>query len=173
MLHCKSCKRDFRPFGDSYFSLLRIPYSKWLILIKLFEISVSAKVAAEQTDLNYNTVLHAFDIFRRLILEHSDNEFRMFQGEIEVDEAYFGGKRKGNRGRGAENKIIVLGMLERGGNVHVKIIPDASADTLLAIITKVVEKLVPAIPNVLPRRLISWVVANKPLALENAVVKMS
>ena len=64
----------------------------------------------------------------------------MFRGEIEVDEAYFGGKRKGNRGRGAENKIIVLGMLKRGGNVHVEIIPDASADTLLASITAVVEK---------------------------------
>ncbi len=83
-------------------------------------------------------MLQAFDIFRRLILEHSNNEFRMFRGEIEVDEAYFGGKRKGNRGRGAENKIIVLDMLKRGGNVHVEIIPDASADTLLASITAVV-----------------------------------
>ena len=34
----------------------------------------------------------------------------MFGGEIEVDESYFGGKRKGKRGRGAAGKITVLGL---------------------------------------------------------------
>ena len=29
----------------------------------------------------------------------------MFGGEIEVDESYFGGRRKGKRGRGAAGKI--------------------------------------------------------------------
>ena len=34
----------------------------------------------------------------------------MFGGEIEVDESYFGGKRKGKRGRGAAGKIPVFGL---------------------------------------------------------------
>jgi transposase-like protein len=34
-----------------------------------------------------------------------------------MDESYFGGKRKGNRGRGAKNKIPVFGILERDGKV--------------------------------------------------------
>ena len=50
----------------------------------------------------------------------------MFGGEIEVDESYFGGKRKGKRGRGAAGKIPVFGLLKRGGKVYTKIIPDAS-----------------------------------------------
>jgi transposase len=33
-----------------------------------------------------------------------------FDGEIEVDESYFGGARKGKRGRGAAGKIPVLGL---------------------------------------------------------------
>ncbi len=33
----------------------------------------------------------------------------MFGGDIEVDESYFGGKRKGKRGRGAAGKIPVFG----------------------------------------------------------------
>ena len=41
-LRCKSCKRDFKPFDDSNFSILKLSYSKWLALIKLFELSVSA-----------------------------------------------------------------------------------------------------------------------------------
>jgi transposase len=50
----------------------------------------------------------------------------MFGGEIEVDESYFGGKRKGKRGRGAAGKVPVFGLLNRGGKVYAKIIPDAS-----------------------------------------------
>ena len=38
----------------------------------------------------------------------------MFGGEIEVDESYFGGRRKGKRGRGAAGKIPVFGLLKRG-----------------------------------------------------------
>ena len=36
----------------------------------------------------------------------------MFGGEIEVDESYFGGRRKGRRGRGAGGKIPVFGLLK-------------------------------------------------------------
>lgn len=31
-----------------------------------------------------------------------------FSGEIELDESYFGGHRKGNRGRGSRGKVPVL-----------------------------------------------------------------
>ena len=48
-----------------------------------------------------------------------------------MDESYFGGKRKGNRGRGAKNKIPVFGILERNGKVKVEIVRDVSAETLL------------------------------------------
>ncbi len=57
-----------------------------------------------------------------------------FGGEVEVDESYFGGIRKGQRGRGAAGKIPVFGILKRGGKVYTKIIPDASGDTLIPII---------------------------------------
>jgi transposase len=50
----------------------------------------------------------------------------VFSGEIEFDESYFGGKRKGQRGRGAAGKVPVFGLLKRGGKVYTKIIPDAS-----------------------------------------------
>jgi transposase len=43
-----------------------------------------------------------------------------FVGEIEVDESYFGGHRKGKRGRGAAGKIPVLGLLKRGGKVFMR-----------------------------------------------------
>ena len=44
----------------------------------------------------------------------------LLSGEIEADESYFGGKRKGKRGRGSRNKVPVFGILERNGNVKVE-----------------------------------------------------
>ena len=44
----------------------------------------------------------------------------MFGGEIEVDESYFGGNRKGKRGRGAAGKIPVFGLLKRGGKGSIR-----------------------------------------------------
>src|ERR1039458_5090742 len=53
---------------------------------------------------------------------------------------YFGGHRKGKRGRGAGGKIPVFGLLKRGGKVYAKVIPDAKGKTLKAIIE---DKVVP------------------------------
>ena len=62
---------------------------------------------------------------------HRTDTEAMLGGEVEVDESYFGGKRKGKRGRGAAGKIPVFGLLKRGGRVYTKTIPDASSATLL------------------------------------------
>jgi len=60
-------------------------------------------------------------------------------GEVEADESYFGGVRKGKRGRGAVGKVAVFGLLKRGGKVYTAIIPDAKTDTLLPIIEEKVQ----------------------------------
>ena len=60
----------------------------------------------------------------------------MFGGEVEVDESYFGGRRKGRRGRGAGGKIRVFGLLKRGGKVYTKIIPNASSANLMPIMER-------------------------------------
>ena len=55
-------------------------------------------------------------------------------GEIAVDESYFGGTRKGKRGRGAAGKVPVFGLLKRNGRVYAAIIPNVSSATLFPII---------------------------------------
>ncbi|CFV36699.1 IS1016 transposase [Neisseria gonorrhoeae] len=41
----------------------------------------------------------------------------MFDGEVEADESYFGGQRKGKCGRGAAGKVAVFRLLKRNGKV--------------------------------------------------------
>lgn len=101
---------------------------------------MSAKTASEQMHLSYKTTLKAFDTIRYSILEELAKTDRVLKGKIEADEAYFGGRRKGNRGRGAKNKTIVFGILERRGKVHVEIVTNVKAKTLLAGTIKKVKK---------------------------------
>ena len=63
-----------------------------------------------------NTAAFYFMRLRRLIASHLPS-YRLF-GEIEADESYFGGVRKGKRGRRSAGKIAVLGLLKRNGRVY-------------------------------------------------------
>jgi transposase len=72
---------------------MRIPYSSWLLFIKLFELEVSTRKAGRQTVTSYPTALKAFDTLRRSIVEHLSQQDDLLKGEIEADESYFGGKR--------------------------------------------------------------------------------
>jgi len=139
-LRCKDCKIDYRPFSGTWFDMINIDFTKWLALVKLFDIGTSARRAAREADVSYPTALNAFDCIRYSILYHLAESDKKLKGKIEADEAYFGGKRKGNRGRGAKNKTIVFGILERKGKVHVEIVTNVKAKTLLASTIKKVKK---------------------------------
>ncbi len=69
-----------------------------------------------------------------MIIAEQQEKQSPFTGEVEVDESYFGGRRKGKRGRGAAGKVPVFGLLKRGGKVYTAVIPDAKAATLMPII---------------------------------------
>jgi transposase len=108
-------------------------------LLEHFVAGTPARTAADLVDVNRNTARQFYHKLRQIIAWQIEEEWQ-FDGEIEVDESYFGGVRKGKRGRGAGGKVAVFGILKRGGRVYTKIIPDAKTDTLLPIIR---EKVVP------------------------------
>ncbi len=111
----------------------RLSQLKQQRLIELFISGSTARTAAALVDVNRNTAAYYFHRLRQLIFQAVEDE-TLFSGEIEVDESYFGGRRKGKRGRGAAGKIPVFGLLKRGGKVYTKIIPDVKAATLMPII---------------------------------------
>ena len=51
-LRCKDCKRNYHPFSGTLLNELRISYSTWLWLVKLFELEVSARKARYQLDIS-------------------------------------------------------------------------------------------------------------------------
>ncbi len=50
-----------------------------------------------------------------------------------------GGSRRGKRGRGAEGKAPVIGIVERQGKVKAKVSIDTKADTIMPMITEYVK----------------------------------
>ena len=105
-----------------------------LELLKLFVAGVPARTAAELTGVNRNTAILYYHKLRELIAAKLAEQSPFLDGEVEVDESYFGGRRKGKRGRGAAGKVPVFGLLKRSGLVHTMPISDAKSQTLLGII---------------------------------------
>ena len=99
---CKNCNKKY--------SIKKL--KRDLEILYYFYLEISARRAANELKLNYKTIQSRFMDFRKSINEYSDKEIKKLNGELELDESYFGGKRKGNRGRGAKNKAIVFGIVK-------------------------------------------------------------
>ena len=104
-------------------------------IIKCFSEDITATSASQILHINRNTVNNYYNLFRKLIFEHSLAEEKKESGEFELDESYFGARRvRGKRGRGAAGKTPVFGLLKREGKVFVKIVPNCSREELMPII---------------------------------------
>ena len=119
----------------------RLSKNKQQRLIEHFVAGTTARCAASLVDVNVKTAAYYYRRLREIIACHLEEESNeVWSGEIEVDESYFGGRRKGKRGRGAAGKVPVFGLLKRRGKVYTQIIPNAQSETLMPIIK---DKVVP------------------------------
>ena len=117
----------------------RLAWGKQVRLVEHFVAGTTARTAAELVGVNPKTAAFYFHRLRQL-LERASTDDTPLGGEIEVDESYFGGHRKGKRGRGAAGKVPVFGLLKRGGKVYARVIPDVKSRTLKPILER---KIVP------------------------------
>ena len=108
-------------------------------ILKASSLERTATQAAELLGINRNTINSYYRFFRQQILSHQQKQFAQEIGEIELDESYFGGRRKGLKGRTTIQKVPVFGLLKRGGNVYIEVVPDVTARTLRTIIKKHVD----------------------------------
>lgn len=110
-------------------------------ILRCFCDELTSIQTAKQLNLNRNTVDRYYNIFREKITDYQEKQKQKFKGNIEIDESYFGSRRKGDkRGRGSPDKIPVIGILKRNGLVYTEIIPDASKRSVMPIITGLISK---------------------------------
>ena len=106
-------------------------------LLEHFVAGTTARAAADLVGVHRNTAIAFYHRLREVITEELGKASPV-SGEVEVDESYFGGHRKGKRGRGAAGKVPVFGILKRGGKVYATAIPNAKTTTLLPIINQMI-----------------------------------
>ena len=73
-------------------------------------------MAAETVGVNRHAATLFYHKVRELIATRLEAEAPFSVGKIEVDASYFGGVRKGKRGRGAAGKVVAFGLLKRASN---------------------------------------------------------
>ena len=104
-------------------------------LLQFFVLEVTARSAADLLGIHPNSAVLFYRKIREVISHHLSLEAdTVFDGSIELDESYFGGHRKGKRGRGAAGKTAVFGLLKRNGKVYTVAVPNTQTATLLPII---------------------------------------
>ena len=106
-------------------------------LLEYFVLEVTARSAADMLEIQANTAILFYRKLREIIAYYLEQEaHEIFHGAVELDESYFGGARKGKRGRGAAGKVALFGILKRGGKVYTKVVSDTRAITLMPLITR-------------------------------------
>ena len=137
---CQRCGHQICPCVGTPMENTHLPLHKWLYAMYLFSTSrhgVAAKELERQLGIPYKTAWRMAHEIRKYMAE-VDGEIPL-SGTVEADETYVGGKVKG-KGRGYKgNKTIVFGMLERGGDVMTKVVPNVRKNTLQPIIKENVE----------------------------------
>ncbi|MDA1280760.1 MAG: IS1595 family transposase [Chloroflexi bacterium] len=130
---CDNCGHHVHPTAGTIFNKSRTPLTSWFYAIYLMastRCGISAKQLERELGVTYKTAWRMFKEIRKLMQEDIDP----FSGQVEVDETYIGGKRRGKRGRGAAGKTIVAGVVERKGSVVAVTVPDVKRVTLEPII---------------------------------------
>ena len=115
----------------------RISEYQFRQIIKYFALDLEATKIAFLTHISRPSINKILLALREQIAAFCEvqSPYKSLKGDVEVDESYFGGRRKkGLRGRGASGKLPVFGLLKRQGKVYTEIVDDCSKATLQAII---------------------------------------
>ena len=139
---CPRCGHHIHPMVGTPFAKSRTPLQKWFYAMYMFTTTrhgVAAKELQRQLGVTYKTAWRMGHELRKYMAE-VDGETPL-SGDVEGDETYVGGRTTGGkRGRGAPNKTVVFGMLERDGDVMATVVPNVRKKTLQPIIKENVVK---------------------------------
>lgn len=131
---CEFCGNIISPTAGTIFHKSPTPLRSWfyaMFLMSSTRCGISAKQLERELGVTYKTAWRMFKQIRSLM----DEQAKPMNGNTEIDETYIGGKRHGTRGRGAEGKTPVVGLVNReSSQVVTKVTMDVKTKTVLPII---------------------------------------
>ena len=142
---CKNCRHQTSVIAGTIFQNTRKPLTDWFIAIwwvTTQKNGASAQGLQQVLELkSYETAWAWLHKIRKAMVNPNRSKL---SGTVEIDEALIGGVATGKRGRGAENKVLIVIAVEldgkKVGRCRMSIIGDASANSLHAFVSENIEK---------------------------------
>jgi transposase-like protein len=124
---CQSCGNHIYPLAGTVFEKSTTSLKTWFYAMYLMgstRCGISAKQIQRETGVTYKTAWRMFRQIRTLLAEGLQLE----GSTVEMDEMFHGGSRRTSSWR--ENKVPVVGMVERGGRVVARVAANVKKETL-------------------------------------------
>jgi len=133
---CDSCGKHLHPMKGTIFEKSTTSLQLWfyaMFLMASTRCGISAKQLERELGVTYKTAWRMFNKIRNELM--SDEDDGPLSGDVEVDETSWGGKARhrmtpSEGARFLESKATVLGMVERGGKVRLRVIPSRRGPAL-------------------------------------------
>lgn len=147
---CRHCYHQLYPTAGTVFEKTRTSLTSWFYALYLMTSTrngVSAKELERQLGVTYKTAWRMGHQIRKLMQAGLGS--RMFSGFVEVDETFIGGKEKnkhkdkrtkGSQGVSTKTKSVVVGMVERRGEVRAMKVDHRNSTTTNPLITTSISK---------------------------------
>jgi transposase-like protein len=144
---CAACRKQFTAKTGTVFEDSPIALDKWLIATWMVANCRNGVSSYELARTIGVTQKSAWFMLHRIRYAMQDDGGGKFSGDVEVDETFIGGKarnmhtkkRKAAMSYRHNGKTVVMGMLERGGNVRAAVIYDRQKPIMHEQIQKHVE----------------------------------
>jgi transposase-like protein len=137
LFKCSRCRKQFSVRIGTIFEDSPLPLWKWFLAIYIL---TAHKKGISSLQLHRDigvTQKTAWFMLHRIRYAVATNSFQKpLNGIVEMDETYFGGVMKRTVAPKNDNKSVVFGIVERGGEVRAHVVRDATKRTLYPIIAK-------------------------------------
>lgn len=130
---CAKCEYQFSVTAGTLFHDSHLPLWKWFLAVYLVcesKKGISANQLKRTLGVSYKT---AWYLSHRIRAAMGGDESPLLDGVIEMDETWIGGKTTGV-GQWRKNKTMIIGAVERGGEVRLKVEARADGKTIKAFI---------------------------------------
>ena len=114
LYQCSVCNKQTSITSGTIFHSTKLPLSKWFLAIHFMTQSkngISQLELARQVGVSSNTGASMYHKIAQVMMEREES--KPLSGDIELDDAYWGGKKRGKRGRGSENKTPFVAAVEK------------------------------------------------------------
>lgn len=128
---CSWCAHQIFPMRGALFERSPTPLRKWFYAMYLFTTTrhgVSAKELERQLGVTYKTAWRMGHKIRMYMTRINNSNTGTLMDHVEIDESFFGGHHSNADKR--VKKTIVLNMVQRGGDVISRVIPDTRRETI-------------------------------------------